>query len=90
MHGQGPGAEDALLVGPQPASAGDGLMVDRQGAVACGERLQSHPGLQPGQRGTQAELEAVPEGQLRATADAPPDVEAVGLGVHPVVPVGRE
>ena len=74
----------------QPPGACDGVVVDRQGAVARGELLQRHPGLQPCQRGAQAEMDAVPEGQLRTAAEVPPDVEAVGLGVRPGVPVDRE
>ena len=47
--------------------------------------LERHPGLQPGQRRTQTEMQALAEAQVAARAV---DVEAVGIGELRLVPIG--
>ena len=67
---------------PTPHRGGPGLLgilpVDLPGGEALEHLVEGHPALEPGQRGAEAEVEPVAEGQM--VVDRAGDVEAVAVG----------
>src|SRR5262245_6183935 len=67
--------------GPPPHRGRVGLLgavpVDLPGREPAQDLFERDPPLQPGQRGAEAEVDAVPEGDV--VVDLPVDVEPVGL-----------
>src|SRR4029453_12216265 len=83
------GARDGDAVVPvyvAHVDAAAGSLVDGVAREAPGEFLERDPGLQARERGADAIVDALSESQLRR--DVAPDVEPVGVGVLPLVPVG--
>src|SRR5262249_39868961 len=54
---------------------------------ASRELLERHARLEPSERGTEAEVDALPEGD--GVLDRPADVESVGVGILPLVAIRR-
>ena len=65
----------------------DTVLVDVPLGEAGEDLLERHAALEPGESGTQAEVQPEAERQVLAVVAA--DVETVGIGVSPLVAVGR-
>src|SRR5271163_1529744 len=63
------------------------VVVDLPLGEALQHLVERHPAFEPGQRRTEAQMDAVAEGLM--PADVAVDVEAVAVGEMPLVPVGR-
>ncbi|OLT02145.1 hypothetical protein BJF90_05240 [Pseudonocardia sp. CNS-004] len=66
------------------------VALDGEPRKAAEQLLDGDPGLEARQRGAEAEVDAVPEGELVGAADAAVEVDPVGVGVGAWVAVGRQ
>ena len=84
------GAGQRTVERGEPADVGGRQPLEAEHPVAreaAEQLLQRHPGLEPGQRGAEAEVDPVAEGEVALVGAV--DVEPVGVDERPVVAVGR-